>query len=278
LRGTRCEGSGSDDSAHALDPDVAALTELVGHFEPISLAELGSATLMDRVDTKFLVPHAALPQLLADLNGHYRALEVGGTRLGRYHTRYFDTPDLALYHAHQAGRLPRYKVRIRSYLESREQYLEVKLKNNKGRTVKTRRPLAVDEGSLDLVRRETRSELEGTVSAATLQETLTAQFSRLTLVRRDAPERLTIDLGLAFQRGGAEREVAGVAIVEIKQLRHGPADGRDALRALFLRDGTVSKYCLGVALLEPAAKKNRFKRVLTALERIERDYSPLLSA
>ena len=65
---------------------------------------------------------------------------------------------------------------------------------------------------------------------------------------------------------------------EIKQLRHGPADGRDALRSLFLRDGTVSKYCLGVALLEPTAKKNRFKRVLSALERIEREHALPLSA
>jgi hypothetical protein len=258
--------------------DITALTEMVGSFEPISLAELGFATLLDRVDTKFLVPLPALPTLLADLNGQYRALEVAGTRLGRYHTRYFDTPDLALYHAHQAGRLPRYKVRIRSYLESGEQYLEVKLKNNKGRTIKTRRALAPEEGTLELVRLETRSELEGTLSAATLQETLTAGFSRLTLVRRDAPERLTVDVGLWFARGGGRREVTGVAIVEIKQIRHGPADGRDALRSLLLRDATVSKYCLGVALLEPTAKKNRFKRVLTALERIEREHSLTLSA
>jgi hypothetical protein len=258
--------------------DAAARAELVGRFEPISLGELGSAALLDRVDTKFLVPLPAVPQLLSDLNGNYRALEVEGTRVGRYHTRYFDTPDLALYHAHQAGRLPRYKVRVRSYLESREQYLEVKLKNNKGRTVKSRRALGAGEGTLDLVRRETRSELEGTLPTATLQETLTAEFSRVTLVRRDAPERLTIDVGLSFERGPAGRAVSGAAIVEIKQLRHGPADGRDALRSLFLRDGTVSKYCLGVALLEPTANMNRFTPLLTALERISREHALPLSA
>src|SRR5262245_48399908 len=122
-----------------------ALAELAQRFEPLSLDQVGSATLLDRVDTKFLVPLSAVPQLIDGLADQYRALQVNGTRLGRYSTRYFDTPELALYHAHHAGRLPRYKVRVRSYLESREQYLEVKLKNNKGRTLKDRTTLGAGE-------------------------------------------------------------------------------------------------------------------------------------
>ena len=43
---------------------------------------------------------------------------------------------------------------------------------------------------------------------------------------------------------------------------------REVLRALNFRAGGLSKYCLGVAALEPAAKHNRFKPVLRRLDRI----------
>jgi hypothetical protein len=247
-----------------------ALVELAGRLEPLSLPELGAATLMDRVDTKFLLPFPAVAPFVESLRGQYRVLDVNGTRLSRYGTRYFDTPELALYHAHQAGRLPRYKVRIRSYLDSREHYLEVKLKNNKGRTLKTRTLLAAGEGPVERVRREARFQMNGSVPASELIEILTAGFTRLTLVRADEPERITIDVGLTFTRGAETRAFPGAAIVELKQERHGQADARDALRGLYMREGAVSKYCIGVATLEPRAKKNRFKRVLSSLERIER--------
>jgi hypothetical protein len=253
------------------------LARVADRFEPLSLEELGRATLMDRVDSKFVLPYAAVPRILEELTGQYRVLRVGTTRLGRYSTAYFDTPDLALYHAHQAGRLPRYKVRIRSYLDSLESYLEVKLKNNKGRTVKTRVPLASGEVTLERVRREALFRMSGSVPAMELEEVLTADFTRLTLVRVDAPERLTIDVGLTFVRGGEVRTFPRVAIVEIKQERHGQADARDALRTLYLRDGAVSKYCIGVAQLVPGAKKNRFKRVLSALERIQTGHPAAVS-
>ena len=66
---------------------------------------------MDRVDTKFLLPAVSAPGILASLADGYRVLEVSERRLSRYSTRYFDTPDLRLYHAHHAGRGRRYKVR-----------------------------------------------------------------------------------------------------------------------------------------------------------------------
>jgi hypothetical protein len=254
----------------AATPAPLELARLASRFEPVSLAELGAASLMDRVDSKFVLPGASVPELLDGLRGVYRVLEVQGSRLGGYSTRYFDTPDLALYHAHQAGRLPRYKVRIRSYLETGERYLEVKLKNNKGRTVKTRTPLGAGEGSVERVRREALVRMSGPVPAMELEEVLTADFTRLTLVREDAPERLTVDIGLMFRGHGEVRELPGVAIAEVKQERHGQGDAKGALRHLHLRDGSVSKYCIGVALLVPGAKKNRFKRVLSALERVQR--------
>src|SRR5687768_2586669 len=121
--------------------EVAAMA---GGFEPVSLHEIGAAALMDRVDTKFVLPVGSVAGILASLKGGYRVLEVGGRRLSRYSTRYFDTPDLRLYHAHHAGRARRYKVRVRTYVDSEARYLEVKLRTNRGRTTKERVSLAHD--------------------------------------------------------------------------------------------------------------------------------------
>jgi hypothetical protein len=42
-----------------------------------------------------------------------------------------------------------------------------------------------------------------------------------------------------------------------------------------LRPGALSKYCLGVATLEPSARKNRFKPILGRLDRIAQNPFPL---
>ena len=75
------------------------------------------------MDTKFMVPAKEVVRILTRLDGDYRALEVDGVRVRGYRSLYFDSPDLALYNAHHGGRLPRYKVRVRSYRESNEHFL-----------------------------------------------------------------------------------------------------------------------------------------------------------
>lgn len=244
-----------------------AAAELAARFDPISLESLGGATLLEREDSRFMLPSGLVPPLLERLAGRYRILEVGGSRAGGYLTRYFDTPDLAFYRAHHAGRRPRFKVRIRAYRGSDPAYLEVKRKTNRNRTIKTRVPLAWEEGTPERVRREALLRGVGALPSATLESSLFAEFTRFTLVGAGAPERVTVDLDLGFARDGRTLELPGLAIVEIKQDRHGRAFAREALRELGVREGSLSKYCLGIASLEPGAKRNRF---LPALRRVGR--------
>jgi hypothetical protein len=247
---------------------LEALERAVSHLPGIALADVGSAELLDRLDRKYLVPVESALAALRLAKG-YRVLEVSGRRLGRYRTQYYDTADLALYHAHHSGQLPRSKVRIRSYLDSGARYLEVKRRTNRGRTEKLRLPLG--EGAADL-----RSRLEEVgatgldlgLPAPALSEALSVDFTRLTLVAADAAERVTVDVGITLSRGAAVRSVAGVAVVEIKQRETGPSRFADVLRSLGFREGALSKYCMGIALLEPTAKRNRFQPVLRRLERM----------
>ena len=194
-------------------------------------------------------------------------LEVSGRRLSRYSTRYFDTPDLRLYHAHHAGRARRFKVRVRTYVDSEARYLEVKLRSNRGRTTKQRVSLAHD--LLDPMQRLELEDLLGireTLSPRELRESMVVDYTRLTLVRGDSPERITLDFMLRFSRGSENRCYPGVVVAEMKQPRRVRSPFVEAVRAGGVRAGSFSKYCLGVAALAPEARTNRFRGALRRLE------------
>ncbi|MBK7182175.1 MAG: VTC domain-containing protein [Bacteroidetes bacterium] len=114
------------------------LKEILNTFTPITLAEMDSVKLMDRTDTKFLFPVNSLHAILNEIKDQYRILEVNGNRISQYESLYFDTPDFDLFHQHRRGKLNRYKVRFRRYVESELNFFEIKFKNNKGRTIKDR--------------------------------------------------------------------------------------------------------------------------------------------
>src|SRR3954465_3571724 len=107
-------------------------------FDPITLKEMDSVKLMNRTDTKFIFNLKHFAPVMEQIVKDYRVLEVEGKRLSRYETLYYDTGDFDLYNEHHKGKLNRYKIRHRTYIESDIGFLEVKFKNNKGRTIKTR--------------------------------------------------------------------------------------------------------------------------------------------
>ena len=60
-----------------------------------------------------------------------------------YKSLYFDTEDRKFYNDHHNQRVHRHKVRYREYVDSGLVFLEIKCKNNKGKTIKKR--LKVDK-------------------------------------------------------------------------------------------------------------------------------------
>jgi len=75
---------------------------------------------------------------LEDLRAYYRILDINGVRQNQYDSIYFDTPDLDLYHLHHNDRKNRFKIRYRKYVDSNLSFFELKMKNNKYRTIKKR--------------------------------------------------------------------------------------------------------------------------------------------
>jgi hypothetical protein len=80
---------------------LSALKEVLQKLSPISLNEMDSIKLMERVDTKYVFKIELLRELLQDLADKYRVLEISGNRLTTYESLYFDTDDFRLYKKHQ---------------------------------------------------------------------------------------------------------------------------------------------------------------------------------
>lgn len=115
-----------------------SMTEILSYFETITLDEMRDIRLMNRIDTKFVTTVPVLRRLLELASDEYYVQQVDGEVIAPYYTLYYDTEDCAMYNRHEVGHLERQKLRVRSYLHVGINYLEVKTKNNHGRTKKKR--------------------------------------------------------------------------------------------------------------------------------------------
>ncbi len=249
-------------------------SEIVDSMDAISLAEMDiSNSLMNRVDTKYVLNGGSLSCLIERIAPCYRVLTVMGKRLSPYSTLYFDGPNHECFLQHHNGKLNRYKIRQREYLSTKSCFLEVKQKSNKGRTEKRRIPIQANVGTFSEESLEFLQSIFGNRPNVIPQ--LWTFFSRITLVHRHCPERVTFDCDLNFRFDENDRQLPGTVIAEIKQTydnRHSPI--REQLRYLGIRPLRVSKYCLGSMLLKPHLKYNRFKSKLRTIERIMAFRSP----
>jgi hypothetical protein len=235
-------------------------------FEPITLKEMDSVKLMNRTDTKFIFNMNQFDMVMNEIKEQYRVLEVEGKRLSRYETLYYDTGNLELYRKHHVGKYNRYKIRHRTYIESDIGFLEVKFKNNKGRTIKTRIskkdvPLSWEEESKNFLDQMLPFEPNELIPVIWIN------YSRLTLVNRYSAERLTIDLGLEFIRDQKTQKFDKLVIAEVKQEKRKASPFMSVMKKYHIREGSISKYCMGIAFTHEEVKKNNFKSKLKTIHK-----------
>ena len=244
------------------------MTELIHSFAPISLEQMAGVKLMNRTDTKFVTTTSRLRLLLQMARNDYYIQEIDGERNLEYDTTYFDTRGYDMYMQHQWNHTNRQKIRFRTYCISGLQFMEVKTKNNHGRTKKKR----IEVSDMDVMESEKRQFLSQHLhyGADTLQPALRNHFRRLTLVNRAKTERLTIDSALTFHnlQSGRQMDMADLVIIELKRdgLIYSPV--LDMLRRLRIHPHGFSKYCMGSALTNPTLPVNRFKRKLIEINKI----------
>ena len=256
---------------------TSLINELLIPFEGYGLNDLNNANLMNRVDSKFMLPLSFLPELLTHIQGQYRVLDIQGKRLFSYYNQYLDTPELDLYKAHHNGKLNRYKVRQRRYVDTATEYLEVKLKNNQSRTVKTRIKLAQTNNQQANSTAFIKEQMKN--SFAHLNVTQQSGYNRIALANEEKAERLTLDFNLWYNtpKGDNKITLPGFFIAELKQskkTKRSPFYKLMSKHHIF--PASFSKYSIGCAFLSPERlKENPFKPVLARLKHLNRT-NPLL--
>jgi len=255
-------------------PDAAVIPPAapLDGFAPISLEEMDAVKLMNRVDTKYLTDEATLAAVLRDAAAAgYRVLVADGARVSPYDSIYFDTEGLRMFTDHRNRKLHRQKVRTRAYVNSGEAFLEIKRKNNRGRTKKKRTgiPMAelpdfrADEAACRYL------DAHSDFRAAQLAPTLETFFRRITLVNPDRTERVTIDLDLRFKnfRTGRETTLGDAVVIELKQSGRGASPLKGILLRHRVKPARLSKYCIAVTLTDPSARAGRFREKVRLLEK-----------
>lgn len=247
------------------------LLSILEGFSPITLEEMSAIRLMNRTDTKFLTTVRVLVELLQQVRDRYYVQEIKGKRISNYATTYWDDPEThAMFRMHHCGHRPRTKVRVRTYVDSDQHFLEIKKKDNHGKTSKQR----IVAPSLEAVVGDHFGEAflneRSGYSFAQIVPTLANRFQRITLVNRGKTERLTIDFDLHFRNleNQVERDMNQLVIIELKRDGLHPSPILPILRALHIKPAGFSKYCIGSALTNTALRQNLFKERLVYIRKL----------
>ena len=241
----------------------------LSNFDSVSLNDLSSVRLMDRIDTKFVFQKQKILDLFLALQPFYDVLEVNEQKIQRYRSLYYDTDDRFFFNQHHNNRVNRNKVRFREYVDSGLVFLEIKLKNNKGKTMKKRVEVDVVPNVLSLEQKKYINNITG--QDLILKPKQWINFSRITFADKLKTERLTIDLDLNFSNEEKSGSFGNIVVAEVKKERVAQSSKFKVIakehRILPVR---LSKYCMSTIDLDKDVKYNRFKEKLLLMNKLKK--------
>jgi VTC domain len=247
---------------------IQTFIQSIQTLKSISLEQLDSVSLQDRIDKKFVLSSEQLHDIFPCLMENYLVLEIDGNKVFSYENNYFDTKDFQFYKDHHNRYLHRIKVRSRKYVESDLCFFEIKKKEKVDRTNKFREKVdsimsEVDHLQKEVVQSFTRKNVED------IRLILKNNFKRITLVNKQYTERVTIDFGLQFIQNETIIPLEKVVIIEIKQSKMTQAS---PLASFFktnnIRKQSFSKYIYGVLIFNTTIKNNNFLGLIKKIKSI----------
>ncbi|MBR3528930.1 MAG: polyphosphate polymerase domain-containing protein [Bacteroidales bacterium] len=246
---------------------------ILDQMTPIGLDDMKAVRLMNRMDQKYMAAVTQLDALLERIAADYYVQHIEGNPLAPYRTLYFDTEDLAMYTMHHNKKLNRQKLRVRTYRSTDTTFFEIKNKDNKKKTRKVRIPIDVAQfyHSLEVPEVAQFVNEHTPYPVALLHPCLENSFKRITLVDKGMSERITIDSGITFHNHAThtDADISHLLVIEVKHEVGAPQSVIErALHEMHIQPRRMSKYCIGTALTNPNAKKNRFKSKLIYIEKL----------
>lgn len=245
------------------------ITSLLENLQPITLEQMKDIRLMNRTDTKFVTTKEQLVKMLGLCQNKYYVQTRGESRVASYTTTYWDTDEHKFFIDHHNGRAPRQKMRVRTYMDTLDTFLEVKTKNNKKRT-KKKRIMVPDQNVQSTEEVESFLQERVKMNLADMHPTVQNYFHRITLVNYGKTERLTIDYDINFHNfeTGQDDNTRNLVIVELKRDGNVFSPILDILRTLRIKPHGFSKYCIGSVLTNSSLKQNLFKPKVQYLKKL----------
>lgn len=242
----------------------AGLLAVASRFEKATRCLIESRSLLNRTDTKFIVPASLAVWVLARVADRYKVVMNGPGPLAHYITDYYDTSDLRCFYDEMSGRRPRYKVRVRSYQDGKC-FVETKVKDISERTRKHRllracRELEFSVPEMDLIAGRTDLPVDE------LTRSIGVDYDRLSVVSPTSDERVTVDVNITVRAGARRLGFPEVAIFETKQGCHtGLTPIMKSLQQHGLAACELSKYCSALAIADASLTMNRAAEMLRRL-------------
>lgn len=245
---------------------------LLDQFDKISLDALNQkASMLVRLDNKYIVSGATLKKALPTFNQHFQALDINHNTHFNYDTCYFDDEDLTSYFSHHNGRRQRVKIRTRRYNDANLCFVEMKIKDIRGITVKKRFASELgDYGKLSNQQLAKIREIYWDFYKKDLHEyyspKLNIQYFRSTLVAKNDHERITIDHGMHFSTTqNTFKTPDDIFVIETKS-KNGNGIADKILRQFHQHPvKNCSKYCLGLCVTKTVPRINNFLPALRKL-------------
>ncbi len=214
------------------------------------------------VSRTYILPAQVAGVVLRNLG--LAVVEDDGTRLVRYQSVHFDTPDLTCFHRRTTGRRGSRLVRTRTQLDSGRCTLEVEWQTGRGETILKTIPHNRAEQS------RITAEGRGRIAAhwtdpdtvARLEPVMSTLSRRAIFVDDAVDYHVALDLGMGFRRTRAWAEIPGrLAVLDVRSSGViTPADR--VLRRSGFQPERFDEYCIGMALLNPDLAANRWNRTL----------------
>ena len=210
----------------------------------ISLAEAKKIKLFNRVERKYKCTKNQLYLLLGSIKeSYYLVTDIDDDDfIFKYHSLYFDTPEMTMFNAHENSDNHRQKIRIREYSDG-EKFLEIKDKDESGITRKSRIPVNsyVIDGEKQWIDKNLMYD------TSVLNKTLDITYDRITLVSKDKTERITIDLNICFHNFNTLiSSTVDDVIIEVKQTTEHDSFIIEELNKLNIERVKFSKYHIGI--------------------------------
>lgn len=234
----------------------------------VSLAELDSVALLNRIDNKYVLNKQQLELILPVIQQNYSVLLIGNDKIFTYENNYFDTKDFQFYYDHHNGYTNRMKVRSRKYIETNTSFFEIKKKVNIDRTTKTREKVDQLIAEIDDIKKETIQQLSRK-PIANLILTLNNKFNRITFVNNEQTERMTLDFNIHFSDDLKQKDFTDFYVVEIKQSKsNGRSVVTEVLKKNNIREQSFSKYIFGVIALKDNVRMNNFLPLIKKINKL----------